>query len=201
MARVRVRIEMLGGFAVRVGGRELALGRKVPRRPLDLLRYLAVHAGRQLPEGEVAGALWPGRAPAAAIRALAVTLHRLRRLLGVPEAILRREGRIGVDPRTMWCDCAAFERLLAEAARCGERRRRMALTAGALELYRGEFLAGETRAAWVLPVRARLHESYVLACRDAAAARPPGARRIRNRSVIRAPLPSEAPLESREVES
>ena len=200
MARSRVRIEMLGGFALRVGGRELALGRKVPRRPLELLRYLAVHAGRQLPEGEVAAALWPGRARAAAAASLSVTLHRLRRLLGVPEAIFRREGRIGVDVRWVWCDSVAFERLAAEALRCGERRRRMALIAAALELYRGEFLAGETRAAWVMPIRARLHESYVVACRDACGPRPAGQRAIRNRSVSRAPLPSDAPLERTEVE-
>jgi DNA-binding SARP family transcriptional activator len=106
-----------------------------------------------------------------------------------------------VDPRWVWCDCAAFERLLAEAVRCGERRRRIALTAAALELYRGEFLAGETRAAWVIPIRARLHESYVLACREAAGPRPAAGRRIRNRSVIRVPLPSDPLPERREVES
>src|SRR5688572_5787672 len=167
MARNLIHIEMLGGFAVKVRGRELAIGRKVPRRPLDLLKYLAVHAGRQVPEGEVAGALWPDREPLAAGRSLAVTLHRLRRLLGFPDVILRRDGRIGVDAKSVWCDAATFERLLAEAGRCAERRRRIGLLAGALDLYRGEFLAGETRAPWVLPIRARLHEDYLLACRQA----------------------------------
>jgi DNA-binding SARP family transcriptional activator len=190
MARVQVRIETLGGFSVRVAGGALPLGRKLPRRPLDLLKYLAVHAGRQLPEGEVTGALWPDREPLAAARSLAVTLHRLRRLLGIPEAIVRRGGWIGVDPGSVWCDAPTFERLLDDAARCGERRRRTALTAAALELYRGDFLAGETRAPWVVPIRARLHERHVAACRS----------RIRNRSVIRPPLPSDAARTSKELE-
>ncbi|HEX5129034.1 MAG TPA: winged helix-turn-helix domain-containing protein [Usitatibacter sp.] len=188
MARVRVRIEMLGGFAVRVGGRELPLGRKVPRRPLDLLKYLALHAGGQVPEAEVARALWPDREQAVARRSLTVTLHRLRRLLGLPDAIFRRDGRMGVDAESVWCDAVAFERLLADAARCADKRRRTALAAAALDLYRGELLAGETRLAWVLPIRARLEQRHV------------EGGRIRNRSVIRPSVPSDAALASTEVE-
>ena len=190
MARVLVRIEVLGGCSVRVAGKELRLGRKMPRRPLELLTYLAVHAGRQVPEAEVGGALWPERGALAAARSIAVTLHRLRRLLGIPEALIRRGGSIGIDPGLVWCDAATFERLLDDAARCGERRRRAALTAAALELYHGDFLAGETRARWVIPIRMRLHERHVVARRP----------RIRTRSVIRPPLPSDAERTSKELE-
>lgn len=190
MARILVRIEVLGGFSVRVAGKDLRLGRKVPRRPLELLTYLAVHAGRQVAEAEVGGAIWPERGPLAAARSIAVTLHRLRRLLGIPEALVRRGGSIGIDPGFVWCDAATFERLLDDAARCGERRRRAALTAAALELYHGDFLAGETRTPWAVPIRARLHERYLAACRP----------RIRNRSVIPTPLPSEAERTSKELE-
>src|SRR5688572_22909677 len=112
MARILVRIEVLGGFSVRVAGKDLRLGRKVPRRPLDLLKYLAAQGGRQVDEGEVGRALWPERSALATARSLAVTLHRLRRLLGIPEAIVRRGGSIGMDPASVWCDAANFERLL-----------------------------------------------------------------------------------------
>lgn len=191
MSRTAVRIKTLGGFAVLVSGRDLRLGRKVPRRPLDLLKYLAVHAGQPMSDVEVAGALWPGRGAVAALRVLAVTLHRLRRLLGHPEAILRQGGLIGVDPALVWCDAADFERTLALAARCRGRRERLRLTARALELYGGEFLPGEMRAPWAAPIRARLHAIYVSACREALdprAASPDG--RIRNRSVNRRRLTS-----------
>jgi DNA-binding SARP family transcriptional activator len=188
MARVRIRIEMLGGFAVRVRGRELALGRKVPRRPLELLTYLALQAGRQVPEAEVELALWPHGEHTVARRSLTVTLHRLRRLLGLADAIFRRDGRMGVDPESVWCDAVVFERLVADAARCGDKRRQSALAAAALDLYRGELLAGETRLAWVLPIRARLVRSHVECSR------------IRNRSVIPPSVPSHAALASTEVE-
>src|SRR5688572_9317103 len=129
MPRAGIRIETLGGFCVRVSGRELRLGRKVPRRPLALLKYLGVRAGSLVPDAEVASALWPDRGDLAARRALAVTLHRLRRLLGRSRAIVREGGRIGVDPARVWCDAADFERTLVEARHCRSRRDRLALTA------------------------------------------------------------------------
>lgn len=189
MPRAAVRIETLGGFAVRVGGHDLRLGRKVPWRPLALLKYLGVQAPALVPDVEVAGALWPGRSRLAARRALAVTVHRLRALLGIPHAIVREGGRIGVDPASVWCDAAAFERTLAAAFDCSDPRERFVLTERALALYRGEFLPGEAGASWVDPIRARLHQTYLRARRGTSgmAARPA---RIRNRSVIRTPVPS-----------
>ena len=200
MPRASIRIETLGGFSVRVAGRELRLGRKVPRRPLALLKYLGVQVDRLVCDAEVALALWPDRSEVAARRALAVTVHRLRRLLGAPQAIVREGGRIGVDRASVWCDAADFERTLAAALRCPGRRERLALTARALELYRGDFLPGEARAGWAAPIRARLHESYLLACRGALGT-PTHAPRIRNRSVIRAPVTSAAMADVGEAES
>jgi DNA-binding SARP family transcriptional activator len=163
MPRKPVRIDTLGAFSVSVAGRRIGLGRKAPLRPLALLKYLAVHGGRELPDAQVARALWPGHRADRAMRSLAVTLHRLRRLLGVPEAIVHREGRIAIDTRHVWCDAAAFDAMLDRSAHCLLERRRFALAARALELYRGDFLAGETRAAWAGPIRARLRGRYARA--------------------------------------
>ena len=159
-----VRINTLGGFRVCVAGQALRLGRKTPLRPLALLKYLAGHAGHALPDAQVARALWPGRGREAALRVLAVTLHRLRRLLGVPEAIVRRQGRIAIDLDHVWCDAAAFDATLDQWARCRRRRRRNVLVARALALYRGDFLAGEPPTSWTTSTRTRLRERYLLAC-------------------------------------
>jgi LuxR family transcriptional regulator, maltose regulon positive regulatory protein len=161
MSRKPVRIDTFGGFSVTIAGRALPLGRKAPLRPLALLQYLAAHAGRELPDDQVARALWPGRD--AARGALPVTLHRLRRLLGVPGAIVHRQGRIAIDTRHVWCDAAAFDAMLDRSARCTRAGRRRAIAARALALYRGDFLAGEPRAPWVGLIRARLRARYVAA--------------------------------------
>jgi DNA-binding SARP family transcriptional activator len=159
-----VHVETLGGFSVRVGGRKLRFGRKAPLRPLNLLKYLGAHAGRDLPDVQVAGTLWPDRRGEPALGSLAVALHRLRRLLGESDAVIYRDGCIGLDPRHVWCDAVAFERMLDQSARTDRDAERLRLTARALALYRGEFLAGEERQAWVTPVRERLRERFVLAC-------------------------------------
>lgn len=169
MARRPVRIDTLGGFSVSVAGRRVGLGRKAPRRPLALLKYLAVHGGRELPDAQVARALWPGRQAELAMRSLAVTLHRLRRLLGVPEAIVHREGRLAIDTRQVWCDAAAFDAMLDRAAHCVVQARRAALAERAVTLYRGDFLDGETRAAWAAPIRSRLRGRYARALAGLAA--------------------------------
>ena len=161
MSRKPVRIDTFGGFSVTVAGRALPLGRKAPLRPLALLQYLAAHAGRELPDDQVARALWPGRD--AAHGALPVTLHRLRRLLGIPEAIVHRQGRIAIDTRHVWCDAAAFDAMLDQSARSTRESRRRAIAARALALYRGDFLAGEPRAPWVGAIRARLRARYIAA--------------------------------------
>jgi len=171
-----VHVETFGGFSVRIGGRRLRFGRKAPLRPLNLLKYLAAHGGRDLPDVQVAGTLWPDGKGVPALGSLAVTLHRLRRLLGESDAVIYRDGCIGLDPRHVWCDAVAFERMLDQAARTDREAERLRLTARALALYRGEFLAGEEREAWIAPVRQRLRERFVLACsaqgeRLAAAAR------------------------------
>lgn len=159
-----VHVETLGGFSVDVGGSRLVYGRKSPLRPLDLLKYLAVHAGRQLPDDQVARTLWPDKKDLPALRSLAVTLHRLRRLLGGPEALFHRERSIAIDPRQVWCDAAAFEQMLDQSAKSNREAERLKLTARALALYRGDFLAGENRQAWVPAIRERLRERFVLAC-------------------------------------
>lgn len=171
-----VHVETFGGFSVRVGGRILRFGRKAPLRPLNLLKYLAAHGGHELPDAQVARTLWPDRKGLSALGSLAVTLHRLRRLLGDADAVIYRDGCIGLDPRHVWCDAVAFERMLDQSARADREAERLRLTARALALYRGEFLAGEGRQAWVTPVRERFRERFVVACaaqgeRFAAAAR------------------------------
>jgi LuxR family transcriptional regulator, maltose regulon positive regulatory protein len=171
-----VRVKTLGGFAVSVGSRGLEFGRKAPLRPLNLLKYLAAHGGHELPGVQVAGALWPDRPARPALGSLAVTIHRLRRLLGEPDAVSHRDGAIALDARHVWCDAVAFERMLDQSARSARESERLRLTARAMALYRGDFLAGEGRHDWVTSARERLRERFVLACaaqgeRFAAAAR------------------------------
>ena len=167
-----VKVTTLGRFSVRVRGKALAFGRKTPLRPLALLKYLAAHRGGEISVVQVAEALWPNKG-ASALRALAINLHRLRRLVGSTEIVIHRERHIAIDLRHVWCDAEVFERMLDQATQAGGDEERMRLIAGALALYRGDFLSGEPSEGWIAAARERLRARYALAC--AAQARQFGA--------------------------
>lgn len=156
-----VQVFALGRFEIRVDGRPLAFGRKTPARPLMLLKYLLAHGTRELPEVQVADALWPDFEGDAALRALAVNLHRVRRLLGGTETVTHRAHRIAIDPRRVWCDTMAFEWLLDEAAATGEREARNRMVERAVALYGGDLHIDEDREAWAFAARERLRARFV----------------------------------------
>lgn len=158
-----VHVNVLGEFEVAVGGEPLRFGRKRPERPLALLKYLAAHGARGAPEAQVADALWPDLDGDAALRSLAVNLHRLRYLLGGNDRVVHKARRIALGSRFVWCDALAFEELLDRAAAAAPEERE-GLVAAALDLYRGDLAFDEDREPWARPARARLHSRFVLAC-------------------------------------
>ena len=156
-----VRVYALGRFEVRVRDAPLRFGRKQPARPLMLLKYLATHGMRELPEAQVADALWPGQEGDAAASALAVNIHRLRRLLGDGATVVHRAHRVALDTNRVWCDTLAFEWLLDEAAAEPQRERRHALVERAVALYQGDLEIDEDRETWALAARERLRSRFV----------------------------------------
>lgn len=119
-------VRLLDGLRIEVEGRPLTLGRKPPRRLLELVALLAVQAPAEVPPHRLADALYPELEGDAARRALDTALYRLRRLL--PAGALHR-GSVGValdgervqvdrsGPRERWLP--EFEQPWAEAARRG----------------------------------------------------------------------------------
>ena len=150
----RLKIQLLGGFAIRVGpGQTLSLGTK---KAQALVAYLAVPRGRAHPRDKLASLLWGDTGDEQARQSLRQTLVALRRALpatGPPILVVDRD-TIGLDPGVVDVDVSAFERLAAGTTA-------KALThAGAL--YQGELLAGirVTEAPfedWLAAERARLH--------------------------------------------
>jgi LuxR family transcriptional regulator, maltose regulon positive regulatory protein len=114
-------LHLLGALEVRVRGRGLAFTSKVQKRPLALLKALAVlpsSAGGGVGEDRLMALLWPGAGRAAAAHALATALYRLRRLLG-EEVVLRQGGRLALDAGRCWVDLWALEQVLERVAVAG----------------------------------------------------------------------------------
>jgi len=144
-----VHVRTLGCLEISARGKPLASRRKLQKKVLALLEVLIALGGSNLPEQAVADALWSDSEGDAARNALAVCLHRLRRLLGDAASIEVRAGRISIDRRRVWVDAWAFVELSTMASG-------PASAAEALELYRGAFLPGEDDLPGVARLRASL---------------------------------------------
>jgi DNA-binding SARP family transcriptional activator len=126
-----IQLQTLGALNLQRDGVEVRSVLSQPKR-LALLVYLATAQPRGFHSRDtLLGLLWPEADDSAARNALRQALHYLRRSLGETTITSRTDRDVGIDPKILWCDGAAFDAAIAE--------RRYA---DALELYHGEFLGG-----------------------------------------------------------
>ena len=159
-----IAIYTLGRFGILKNGKPIIYSRKVQKRPLSLLKALVAFGGRAVREEQIADVVWPESEGDMAIQSMSVALRRLRQLLGHEQAVQRREGILGLDPRYCWVDAFAFERLLGKAASLGETGRKedaAKLEEKALPLYCGPFLAEDAGQSWAVSMRERLRSRYL----------------------------------------
>ncbi len=159
-----IKIFTLGRFAVLKEGRPLAFARKVQRKPLALLKAVIALGGRNVREDRLLDALWPDAEGDAARLALTSSVHRLRRLLGFDEAIVRQDNEVSLDARHCWVDVWAVERLLGRAETAAARAEKdehgwadaAQATERAAKLYQGAFLGGDADSPWTASLTDRL---------------------------------------------
>ncbi len=156
-----LRIQALGELSITVNGRPIRAGRKEQKKPLEMLRLVVATGARGMRQHLLAEALWPDADGDAAHHALVTTVYRLRRLLGKKEFVIHQGGRVMLDPKYVFVDAWALERVLdrLEACRAGDRAdaaRVSALSARAKELYRSGLLADSDEPS-IDGARQRLH--------------------------------------------
>jgi LuxR family transcriptional regulator, maltose regulon positive regulatory protein len=112
-------------------------------------------------EARVIDDLWPEAEGDAGEQALAITLSRLRKLVGAA-AVRRQAGHLSLDGSQCWVDCQALQRWVLDAPLAASH----ATCDHIKQLYLGEFLHGEGNATWMLPLRERMHVGLIKAlCR------------------------------------
>ena len=161
-----VRIYTLGGFELQLKGETVRFEGKLQKKPLALLKAVIALGGRQVREEHLMDLLWPEAEGDHAVSAFTSAVLRLRRLVGLDEALEVKEGKLTLNPRYCWVDSWTFETmankaeaLLREAGEKGEGKEKVrGVIESALKaagLYRGPFLPDED-PSWTLPVRERL---------------------------------------------
>ncbi len=153
-------IRTLGEFTVRQGRRRIPARHWRTRRAGELFRLLLLAPQRSLLREQVMEALWPGKAPAAALPLFHRATSALRRALEpdlpdkFPSRYLRVEGgRVSLHlPPASQVDFEDFERLAASEA-----------WEAALGLYRGPLFPDDRYAGWAAPRREALRYRAVQA--------------------------------------
>ena len=145
-----VRIVTLGRFEVQVAGEPMEFSRKLPRKTLLLLKSIVALGGRSVSEEALCDALWTDEEADAALNALAITIVRLRKLLGTHEAVIQQGGRISLNPELCRVDAWSFERLGADNAP----------VLAILNVYGGAFLPEEEGEPWSVAARERLRGKF-----------------------------------------
>ena len=171
----RVRICVLGQFTILHDGRPLSFGRKMPRKPLALLKMLIASGGVRADTSLLSERMWPESDGDAARRSFDVNLHRLRKVLGVQDLITLSDGKLSVDARQCWIDVWEFEDISARIERAifkspdTSATDYLSLVNELLCVYAGHFLEHEAQEAWAVAYRDRLRAKFARAVMTLAA--------------------------------
>jgi len=149
-----IRVITLGCFEVLIDGKPLEFSRKVPRKTLALLKALIAYGGKEVSEQALCDALWSDEEADAGRQALAITIVRLRKLLGSNDVVLQQGGKVSLDRSTCWVDAWQFEACATQAQGLNSISR-------ALDLYTGTFLSEDEGEPWSVPARERLRGKFI----------------------------------------
>lgn len=167
-----MRIFTLGQFRVEVEGKDLAFKGKIQQKPLSLLKLLLSQGGYEVPQDTITDLMWPNADGDMAHTAFTTTLHRLRKLIGVKDALIFKEGKLSLNPCVCWLDVKAFEGFCekhlerlsrkvtpSELVEMGERL---------LGLYAGPFLPDDQAQPWSGAARSENRSRYLALLRGIA---------------------------------
>lgn len=162
-----IKIYTMGRFEIIKDGEPIHFARKAQKMPLELLKALVSAGGSPMGDTHIADILWPAAEGDLAMKSLATTLHRLRKLLGDHEAVQVQGGTLSLNKNLCWVDAWAFESVLNKADDLwkkahGKEMNNAAceMTARALELYRGPFFEEEVWNPDVVSMGERMKERY-----------------------------------------
>lgn len=179
LARPRLRLITLGGFAAELDGRNIPLERFGRRHGVELLKRLAAADGHSMTREETRSDFWPDASAQAGMSSLRAVLHSLRHALepglspGQESAFIRADGdRIGLRRDAVEVDIDEFVACHArclELSRLGNKAEALRAGQAAIALYRGQFLGDRERNDWSVAARFRLHETFTDTVRQVAA--------------------------------
>ncbi len=156
---MRVEIELMGGFAVKVAGRPVPGAEWRRRQAAGLVKLLALTPRRTLHREQVLDALWPDASVDEVAPRLHKAAHYARRALGDQRALVLSGETVALFPDAeVVVDAEAFEQSARQAlAAPADGAKRSTAAAAAMELWHGELLPGDPYEPWLDSPRERLY--------------------------------------------
>lgn len=159
-----IQIYTLGRFSISADRDSVRFAGKGQRKSLELLKTLIAFGGREVGETRINEALWPDSDGDVAHTAFAVTLHRLRKLIGA-EALLLNDSRLTLNPAYSWVDTWVCERRMGSIKNTlnqnpTDQKKLIAYVNELISLYHGPYLGNEDEQPWFLSYRERLHSKF-----------------------------------------
>lgn len=149
---------LLGRFAARVDGVELAAERWPSLRAAHLVQLLSLQPRRRITRDQAIDALWPLLEPDAGNANLRKAVHHARQALGRHDAIVVQGGELLLWPeRPVVVDAELFER----GADSALARRDAAACAEVARGYGGDLLPGTRYEGWTEATRERLRARHL----------------------------------------
>lgn len=161
-----LRVHLLGSFQVTRNGLPLMFGRKLPKKPLALLKRVAASGDLGADVASLADKLWPELDGDAARGAFDITLYRLRKLLDVPDLLLLTGGRLWIDPEKCRIDVHEFAALVASVDRALPQSSQcdvdlfVGMAGQLMQTYTGHFLENDSHDSWAIAFRDQLREKF-----------------------------------------
>jgi DNA-binding SARP family transcriptional activator len=183
-----VMIRALGRFDIEVAGVPLrGAGSKAQAKPLTMLACLVALGGNAVPIATITQMLWRGEGREGAKSAFAVTLHRLRQLLGNTQWLTVDNGRVTLDPDHVWIDHRALRIALDAMDVATPTDRTSADLDAMLALYTGPLLADDP-STWARAARDQLRMRVdAIVARYAGALPPVRCRALLSRALAADP--------------
>jgi LuxR family transcriptional regulator, maltose regulon positive regulatory protein len=155
-----VRVYVMGEFRLTRDGELVNTGFKAPTRSLDVLRALAIARNHTCSLADLYEWFWPDAEGDAAKAACEQALHRLRKLLQLPEVLVQREGKLRLAPELVWVDLDGWELALSAALRPDrDAAASEAAMQNAFDAFTGPMY--ERNAAWLLPTAERMRGKFL----------------------------------------
>lgn len=154
-----VRVRVLGQSRLFLYGKVFVSSGKSQKKPLELLFWLAAHGRRAysgLPVSSAIGELWPDLDADDPKGSFEIALHRLRKLIGLDDVVILRDGQLSLDERRVSLDVAEFEATLDPSFPEAD----LQSESDADSVYAGELLPGNL-APWTISLRERWRQKFI----------------------------------------